>query len=331
MYLSNFNMIFLSTLLLGSILAVSSFSWFSTWVGLELNLLSIIPLMINEKNKYSSESALKYFLVQAFSSSLIIFSSTMLMFSSKIFFFILMISLLLKMGSAPFHFWFPMIMEGLLWPQALIMLTIQKLAPMFLLCTMMKYFNISNMLIFSAICSSLTGAILGINQTSLRKILAFSSINHMSWMLAAILINEQMLFNYFLFYCLISFSVVSMFLVFQKFHFNQLLILKTPYLVKMVSIMSILSLGGLPPFMGFLPKWLMIQEMSNFKHFFMLMIFLFSTLITLYFYIRLSIMFLSINSFNSKTNNFYFKNNNLLMFCYLNFIGMIFPSCEILF
>lgn len=172
---------------------------------------------------------------------------------------------------------------------------------------------------------------MGINQTSLRKILAFSSINHIRWILSSILINEQLLFNYFLFYCIISFSVVSIFYISESFYFNQLIIFKAPNSVKTISIISILSLGGLPPFIGFFPKWLIIQELSNFNHFFLLIVFLFSTLISLYFYIRLRITFLSIKSFNFKTNNFYFKNNKIIIFCYLNFLGIIFPSCEILF
>ncbi|KAG7168731.1 Cytochrome c oxidase subunit 1-like 14, partial [Homarus americanus] len=74
---------------------------------LELNLLSFIPLIITKNNQYSSESALKYFLIQALGSAIIIFSASIILISPSVAPLCLALALLLKLGAAPFHFWFP--------------------------------------------------------------------------------------------------------------------------------------------------------------------------------------------------------------------------------
>jgi len=266
-------------------------------VGLELNLLSFIPLITSNNTRYSSEAALKYFLVQALGSSLIIFSRSVLIFSSYLFSIIISSALLLKLGAAPFHFWFPQIIEGILWPQAAILITIQKLAPIFLLSHLIRSYNIFSILLFFSAISAITGAVGGINQISLRKIIAFSSINHIAWILAANLVREPLLFLYFAFYCVISSTIVIIFFFQQNFHFNQLFNqnnLITP--IKVITFISLLSLGGLPPFTGFIPKWILIQELINYKLFLILAILLLSTLVTLYYYLRISISFFNLST-----------------------------------
>jgi NADH-ubiquinone oxidoreductase chain 2 len=73
-------------------------------MGLELNLLSFIPLISSKNNQYSSEAALKYFLIQALGSSIIIISASFIMSSSELATTLFTVALLLKAGAAPFHF-----------------------------------------------------------------------------------------------------------------------------------------------------------------------------------------------------------------------------------
>jgi NADH-ubiquinone oxidoreductase chain 2 len=95
--------------------------------------------------------------------------------------------LLLKVGAAPFHFWFPGVAEGLSWDNLVVLITWQKAAPFILInYTVGTSFLITT----SIILSSLVGAVGGFNQVSLRKIIAFSSINHIAWMLGAFLVSE---------------------------------------------------------------------------------------------------------------------------------------------
>nr|ANJ60517.1 NADH dehydrogenase subunit 2 [Neoglyphea inopinata] len=319
--------LFMSTLILGTTLSISSSSWFGAWIGLEMNLMSFIPLITLKNNQYTSEAALKYFLIQALGSTMIMFSASLLMLNNSIS-IILILSLLLKLGAAPFHFWFPQIMEGLNWIQAIILMTIQKIAPMTLISYLAfspfsKYFILS-----AAMLSAIVGAIGGINQTMLRKILAFSSINHMAWMLTAILISEISWMSYFLFYSLISSSVALFFYSQQAFHFTHLInYMNSSSFSKLISSFSLLSLGGLPPFTGFLPKWFIMQEMIMNQLFFPLFILLTSTLVTLYYYLRISLSFFLLMTFKTKWNlksNFPKITPIFLMF--FNLFGLFFPS-----
>nr|BBB16221.1 NADH dehydrogenase subunit 2 [Pagurus filholi] len=330
-FLSLSNMMFMSTLSLGVVMAISAPSWFMAWVGLELNLMSFIPIILTMNNRYSSEAALKYFLIQALGSSFIIFSGSLMLLSSNMSFFMILSALLLKLGAAPFHFWFPQIMEGLTWPRLIMLMTIQKIAPLSLILLLMTFQQTYTMVMGSAILSAIIGSIMGINQTSLRKIMAFSSINHMAWMLAAAILSENMMFMYFLFYCCISSSVALIFHNHQAFYISNLIDKKDPSSVSNFTMFAALfSLGGLPPFTGFIPKWFIIQELNNFNMFILFTVLLSCALITLYFYLRIAIPFLTFSSpkfksslsiYSSKMN---YTSSPLIIF--MNMFGLMIPS-----
>jgi len=188
--------------------------------------LSFIPLLRDNNNLISTEASLKYFLTQALASTVLLFSSILLILKNNInneinesFTSIIIISaLLLKSGAAPFHFWFPNIIEGLTWINALILITWQKIAPLILI----SYLNIKNLLLIRVILSVVIGAIGGLNQTSLRKLMAFSSINHLGWILRSLIIRESIWLIYFLFYSFLSFILTFIFNIFKLFHLNQL-------------------------------------------------------------------------------------------------------------
>nr|YP_009524404.1 NADH dehydrogenase subunit 2 [Echinoecus nipponicus]AXR86900.1 NADH dehydrogenase subunit 2 [Echinoecus nipponicus] len=326
---------FFSPLLLGVALSISSSSWFGAWIGLELNMMSFIPIISMKMNSYLSESALKYFLIQALASTLLIMSSLFFLTYSTFSSLIILLSLLLKLGASPFHFWFPQVMEGLTWPQAIILTSIQKLAPMFLISYLTLTFMNLQLILISAILSAITGALGGLNLMKLRKIMAFSSINHMSWLLVAITINDHLWMMYFFFYVMISSSVMIMFHIMQAFSFSQLLNLNciSPTW-KLLTPMSLLSLGGLPPFTGFIPKWIMIQMMLMNQMFILLFALLLSALVTLYFYLRISIPFFLLLNTNLTFNIKYLPHFSSLfmpLFSFLNFSGLLLPLPFLLF
>nr|QXU57712.1 NADH dehydrogenase subunit 2 [Cherax quadricarinatus] len=300
MSFSPYKIIFMFSLLSGSFLVVSSSSWFSAWIGLELNLMSFIPLIPSKENQLPSEASLKYFLIQALGSAIIILSSTLTFFIPMVSLSFISLALLLKLGAAPFHFWFPQVMEGLNWTQVIILMTIQKLAPMFLISYLSSEYYTHMLLFFGGISSAIIGALGGINQTSLRKILTYSSINHLSWMLFAMLINETSWMIYFLMYTLISASVAFHFASAQTYFFPHLINANYGPLPKIISSMNLYSLGGLPPFSGFIPKWIITQEMIQSSFYLPLFILLLSSLVTLYFYIRITLSSISISSTQMK-------------------------------
>nr|WRM53931.1 NADH dehydrogenase subunit 2 [Linnaemya omega] len=293
---------FLIILMMGTLISISANSWLSAWMGLEINLLAFIPLMSDDK-LMSTESSLKYFLTQALASSILLFSVILYllnsnkMYSQHILEMMIFSSLLLKSGSAPFHFWFPNVMEGLSWLNSLILMTWQKIAPLMLI----SYIFIKPLIILSIIFSTMIGALGGLNQISLRKLMAYSSINHLGWMLAAMYNSNLMWMTYFLFYSFLTFSMIFMFEMFKISYINQLfsLFFKSKIL-KFILFFNLLSLGGLPPFLGFLPKWMVIQLLTMNNQFFLLTFMILMTLITLYFYLRLSYSAFMLNYFENN-------------------------------
>nr|AIY61932.1 NADH dehydrogenase subunit 2 [Rugitermes sp. A TB-2014] len=283
--------ILLSMTLIGGILiSISSNSWLGAWMGLEINLLSFIPLMSSQENIYSTEASLKYFIIQALASSTLLFlvmmkalANQVMIMGEEIYSYLIMIPLLLKMGAAPLHWWFPSVMEGLSWMNCLLTMTIQKIAPMMLTSYLIKV----NVLTFSIILMSvIIGSLGGLNQTSLRKILTYSSINHTGWMLTAMLGGNNLWVLYFSVYSLLVFTMVTITNMFNISFINQTLTGKSSMAIKFMMFTTLLSLGGLPPFIGFLPKWIVIQMMIMNKMSFIMTTMVLASLMTLYYYLR---------------------------------------------
>nr|YP_009441591.1 NADH dehydrogenase subunit 2 [Hylastes brunneus]AOY40137.1 NADH dehydrogenase subunit 2 [Hylastes brunneus] len=286
---------FYISLFLGTLISISSLSWLTAWIGLEMNLLSILPLMKTLKNKISTESMIKYFITQAIASNILLFSVIMFTAStnfsnfnyiSTLISLSLTSSLFLKMGAAPFHFWLPEVVSGMPWHMVLILLTWQKLAPMILLANSMN----NLMFLYSVIIfSSLIGSLLGINQTCIRKIMVYSSINHMGWMISTLLISYNTWLIYFIIYFIINLNIMVLFNKFNLFYLTQLFSIFTfNKKMKLLFMMNFFSLGGLPPFLGFLPKWITINQLINSTSYFMTIMLIFLSLISLFFYLRLS-------------------------------------------
>nr|UOU85175.1 NADH dehydrogenase subunit 2 [Sargus flavipes] len=291
MFNNSTKILFLTTLISSTLIAISSSSWLSAWMGLEINLLSFIPLMNNNKNLMTTETALKYFLTQAIASSIFLVAVILSMLKFSLFpqtiinyNGLIIIALMIKSGTAPFHFWFPSVMDGLSWINSIILMTWQKIAPMIL----MSYIFSFNLMFYFIIISSMVGAIGGMNQTSIRKLMAFSSINHIGWMLAAMSESNKLWLIYFMFYSFLSISVIMMFNYYKIFHLNQMYsMFNSSALMKFTLCLNLLSMGGLPPFLGFFPKWIVIQQLTAVNQMMLIFILLLTSLITLFFYMRL--------------------------------------------
>nr|YP_009691996.1 NADH dehydrogenase subunit 2 [Paradyschiria parvula]QEG77631.1 NADH dehydrogenase subunit 2 [Paradyschiria parvula] len=309
MFNNSYKLIFMMTLMFSTILIISSNTWISMWMGLEINLLSFIPLLNNNK-LMSSEASLKYFLIQTIASSILLLSIILIM--NNFFFMKMMIttSLLLKMGTPPFHFWLLSIIEGLSWFNVFIMLTWQKIAPMMILSLL----SMNPMIMISMILSSLIGAIGGINQTSMRKLISYSSINHMSWMIYSLMNNIILWTMYLILYSIILIPLIYLFNSKQIYHINQLSLsfISNKY-IKIMLMINLLSLGGLPPFTGFFPKWMLINLMTINNQFLLSIIMILCSLITLFFYIRMTYSTLLINSLKINWLNSSYQSKHFLM------------------
>lgn len=110
---------FFVTLVIGTLMRVSSFNWLYVWIGLEINLISFIPLIISSSVDLETERSLKYFLVQALGSGLLLFGSLVYInypnsiLPGWVSVYIILVRIIIKLGMAPFHFWLPHVISGI--------------------------------------------------------------------------------------------------------------------------------------------------------------------------------------------------------------------------
>nr|VFU78825.1 NADH dehydrogenase subunit 2 [Proasellus ortizi] len=305
-------MVFISTLFLGVAMMMSSKTWFSAWLGLEINLLSFLPVILLS-SPTSSESGLKYFLVQAMGSLIILQAS----FSWPILpypflFFILPLSL--KLGAAPLHFWLPEVTKSLPWSVNMILLTAQKMGPLYLLAAASLHNKMPILLI--SVSSVIVGSLGGLNEMDLRKLMAFSSISHLGWMLVGSTLAQMHLVLYFLTYVTTSLSLIIFLNKMNVFSMNQLISKNKNSLLTMLLF---LSLGGFPPFLGFAPKWAILMSMTSLS-LLMSVILVFTSMITLFYYIRAGLMTITLNKTNFNFN-MSLSNKSQAVFVLTNIMG----------
>nr|YP_010454047.1 NADH dehydrogenase subunit 2 [Euprymna berryi]QXJ42024.1 NADH dehydrogenase subunit 2 [Euprymna berryi] len=321
------NFLFISIMILGTLMSLSSSHWLTMWMGLELNLMSFLPLMNIKGKMLEAEASMKYFIIQSLSSSVLIFGSIMMyiynlswysMFNNTVTILILL-SLVLKLGGAPMHFWLPSITKQMSWSILFLLLTWQKLAPLFMLSLINYNFM---MIMIISVLSTLMGSLMALNQTNLQLIMTYSSISHLGWMMSMILINNSLTLFYFINYIIISIPLLhlinsevgnQLFMLTQKNNTNSMII-----------ISLILSLAGLPPLLGFMSKLIILISLINMKLFILSMFLLLGTLISLYFYLNMSLM-LMIKSYSMFKTNKNIKNYKSLISLNLMSSFVIYP------
>nr|AYD74753.1 NADH dehydrogenase subunit 2 [Arizelocichla masukuensis] len=266
-------LIFVISLLLGTTITISSNHWITAWAGLEINTLAILPLISKSHHPRAIEAATKYFLTQATASTLLLFSSMtnawytgqwdITQMTHPMACLILTSAIAMKLGLVPFHFWFPEVLQGSSLTTGLILSTVMKFPPITLLFMTSHSLN-PTVLTCLAILSTALGGWMGLNQTQIRKILAFSSISHLGWMAIILPYSPKLTLLNFYIYALMTTAV---FLTLNTIEASKLSILMTTW-TKMPALnamlfLTLLSMAGLPPLTGFLPKWLIIQELTK--------------------------------------------------------------------
>nr|AAY43529.1 NADH dehydrogenase subunit 2 [Myioborus miniatus] len=292
------NLIFIISLLLGTTITISSNHWIMAWTGLEINTLAILPLISKSHHPRAIEAATKYFLTQAAASALVLFSSmtnawytgqwdiTQLTHPTSS--LILTSAIAMKLGLVPFHFWFPEVLQGSPLTTGLLLSTMMKLPPITLLYMTSPSLN-PTLLTTLAILSTALGGWMGLNQTQIRKILAFSSISHLGWMAIIIIYNPKLtLINFYLY----AMMTATIFLTLNTIKVLKLSTLMTSWTkipsLNAMLLLTLLSLAGLPPLTGFLPKWLIIQELTKQDMAPAATLISLLSLLSLFFYLRLA-------------------------------------------
>nr|YP_009131666.1 NADH dehydrogenase subunit 2 [Brycon henni]AJY78548.1 NADH dehydrogenase subunit 2 [Brycon henni] len=289
--------VFLSSLGLGTTLTFASSHWLLAWMGLEINTLAIIPLMAQHHHPRAVEATTKYFLTQATAAATILFASTtnawitgewnITHLAHPTAAALTMTALALKIGLAPLHFWLPEVLQGLDLTTGLILSTWQKLAP-FALLVQMAHTTHPAIMTALGITSTLIGGWGGLNQTQLRKILAYSSIAHLGWMIIILQYMPQLTTLALGMYIIMTSAAFLTFKMMMTTNLGTLALAwaKNP-VASTVAALVLLSLGGLPPLTGFMPKWLILQELTKQDLPLTATLVALSALISLYFYLRL--------------------------------------------
>nr|UKT60462.1 NADH dehydrogenase subunit 2 [Amblyomma americanum]UKT60475.1 NADH dehydrogenase subunit 2 [Amblyomma americanum] len=307
-------------ILLTIFISFSSSSWFIFWLMMEMNLLLFIPIL-NNKKIINSNLMITYFIIQSFSSSLFFFSSlNFLILQSVLFKSIMNVSMMIKLALIPFHFWLTSLSEMINFPSLFMLLTMQKLIPLFVLTNFLMKF-----MIFFILISSLLGSLLALNSKTFKKILIFSSISHQGWVLSLIFVKSNFWISYMLIYSILIYKISFLL---KKMNFNYIMDffnLNKNYSNKISLIFMMMSLGGMPPFLGFLIKltsiFFLIQNSSV-----TVTILIISSMINIFFYMRILTPTLFLNYLNTKNlfknktmnKNFIFNLNMILCIFILN-------------
>nr|YP_009459857.1 NADH dehydrogenase subunit 2 [Centropyge vrolikii]AUT18116.1 NADH dehydrogenase subunit 2 [Centropyge vrolikii] len=283
---------------IGTTLTFMSSHWLLAWMGLEISTLAILPLMARHHHPRAVEATTKYFLIQATAAAVLLFASTTNAWISghwdiqqtdhPLPLTLLTLALALKIGLAPLHSWQPEVLQGLELNTGVILATWQKLAP-FAIFTQIQTPN-SLLLIALGIASIFIGGWGGLNQTQLRKVLAYSSIAHLGWMILVLQYSHSLALLALLLYIVVTYATFTMFSIQTVTSMKALFALgaKNPILTTLLPLL-LLSLASLPPLTGFLAKLLILKELTKQGLAPTAALAIMGTLLSAFFYVRLSI------------------------------------------
>lgn len=237
--------------------------------------------------KFLGEAALKYFLVQTFGSVVLItvcLLNSLNFLGSELAVPILIFALIVKLGVAPFHSWRIRVGAGISWSAFFTLITVQKLNPFIIIISLPSS---SDILFIGVVVRLAVGAFGGLVQGNFKSILVYSSINHLGWLIVASIVRLDLFLVYILIYALalyVPVVIADMNIiddVADAAHHEE------PILNQCIIGARILSLAGLPPFLGFFPKWLVLQELISWGRVFVPLVMIFCSVLILYLYLRI--------------------------------------------
>nr|QGN01227.1 NADH dehydrogenase subunit 2 [Gehyra dubia] len=289
--------ILITSLSTSTIITMTSHHWLLAWLGLELNTLSMLPIIMKPHHPRATEATTKYFLVQALAAATILLASTMNAWQTGHWTItnsttttIITLAIMLKLGVAPIHLWYPEVIQGTTLNTALLISTWQKLAPMTLLYMMHNNLPTS-LLLSTGLMSALVGGWAGLNQTQTRKIMAHSSIAHMGWLMIAMTLSPQLTTLTLLIYMT---TTTAMFISLNNSTSKTITDMGTTWSsspsMTTLTLLTLTSLGGLPPLTGFMPKLLILNELTTNSMIPLATALALASLPSLFFYIRMAYM-----------------------------------------
>ncbi|MFL2852855.1 MAG: NADH-quinone oxidoreductase subunit NuoN [Candidatus Pelagibacter sp.] len=341
--------------ILGMFFMVSSNDLILFYLGLELQSLSLYILAaIDRDNLRSSESGIKYFVLSALSSGLLLYGCSLLYgFTGSTNFEIIsnemnkentgaifamvfiLVGLAFKISAVPFHMWTPDVYEGSPTSITSYFAAVPKLAGLavFIKFMFIPFSNIllewQTIIVFISIASMILGAVAAIGQKNLKRLLAYSSIGHMGYALAGIATGTTAGFKSSIFY--ISIYVVMnigafscLFLMKKDGEYKESIsdlsgISKKNPLLALSLLIILFSLAGIPPLGGFFAKFYVFSSVLEQKMYFLAIIGLLTTVISAVYYLKI----IKTIYFDENKLSFDLVNNKIIHFT-------IFLSCTLL-
>lgn len=266
--------IFVLLYIISFIICLNNDDWFLIWLGLEINIIRFIILIYKRRRKKHIESCFKYFFIQRLGS--IIFLSFFFI-NKNLISYLRRLIIRYKIGAGPFYFWFPSVCSGVGWVRCFFLISFQKIIPLILIAIFIS------IILWIIIMSRLMVGVFGsFNQKQIKRLLSYSSIHHVGWILICIISDRNIWFLYLFLYRVIILSVIGLFI---KYEINRIIrLIKLKY--KWILFITILSIAGMPPLLGFFLKWVAFYYIIKINYIIIIFMLIISVII-FYVYIRL--------------------------------------------
>nr|YP_010890505.1 NADH dehydrogenase subunit 2 [Colpocephalum eucarenum]WIM51511.1 NADH dehydrogenase subunit 2 [Colpocephalum eucarenum] len=228
----------------------SSMSYWTMWLGLEMVNFFLIPWLMEEKNVYKNSKIFFYFVVQVIATGCFLLGA--MNYKSMFFFWLLLTGMIIKLGSFPLHMWVLSVVENMNWKKFSFFMTMSKMGPI----SVMTFIN-PMLSMVKLLWGGLMVPLMGLKTSSIRKMLAYSSIAHMSWIMICIVLCKSLLLFFLASYWSIFIISCLMFNSHSSSSVKDLFYPSSMYL----ELFLILCLMGFPPFLGFFPKLFTLKAM----------------------------------------------------------------------
>ena len=308
---------------LGMALMVSANDLVSLYLAIELQSLPLYVLAtFNRNDSFSSESGVKYFILGALSSGLLLYGSSLIYgFTGTIFLneisqltlssnqlgitfglAFLLAGIVFKISAVPFHMWAPDVYQGSPTSVTVLFAILPKIAALTVFIKFLygPFINLFEewqaIIIFLSIASMILGAVAAIGQKNLKRLIAYSSISHMGYALAGLTTGTnqgiQSSIIYLIIYLIMNlafFSCLFMLKRKDKFYENieDLSGLSKKHPILALSFLIILfSLAGIPPLAGFFAKFYIFMAVIQKEMYFLAIVGLLATVIAAFYYLR---------------------------------------------
>ena len=270
------------------------------WLMLELNFICFVRLLRQEFRVANRNGNLYYFLIQRLGRVFILLRILIfLIWNIKLFSLIFFSAILLKLGSAPFQFWYLKLIQKISWKNIWLLSVWQKFIPLILL-----KFSSSVILILFGVINVLTRRLSSVKQKKIKKILGLSSLFSLGWVISVIALSEIWLW-FILGYGLVLINLILSLISTQLLSVENLeSSLRNPINL-LVFFLNLLIVRGIPPFIVFYLKILILSLLIEFS-FFIVLIYLVISVFIIYIYliIRFSLLtFLKAIETSSKFTN----------------------------